>query len=246
MFLIQNLVCIPVFFRGKDIQVALDKSLESKYLQSCFVLSSEEDCVIFSPYKNEMLTQLFDNEHLHFFISINDENKKQEINSAFFSIRNYAVKFTPFKINKKINTKKSFFFSESTFENAGANSSLYFSWGEKEEKYFDKKISETTEFQITKNANTVTFLSEFIDKRILDGKNIKKINCKVNGSYSPAYLDLVCKDGRKMEFVPASLLQLPDVFEIFFDDIEIDLEKSRFLIPTFNEKEYIYQISLSW
>lgn len=244
MLLIQNLACVPVSFKGQDIQIPLEKSLDKKYIQSCFVLSSEEDCVIFSPNKNEMLTQLFDNEHLHFSLLIND--KKQEINSAFFSIRNYNVKFTPFKINKKINTEKSFFFAESTFENAGANSSLYFTWGEKNKGRFSKKISKTAEFQLTKNANTETFLSEFVDKKILEGKKIKKINCKVNGSYSPAYLDLVCKDGRKMEYVPASLLQLGDEFEVFFDNVEIDLDKSRFLIPTFNEREYIYQISFGW
>ena len=246
MFLIQNLTCILVSFKGKNIEIPFDKSLNGKFIQQCFVFSSEEDCVIFSPYKNEMLTQLFDNEHLHFFFSINDKSKKHEINSAFFSIRNYNVKFAPFIINKKLNTEKSFFFSESTFENAGANSSLYFTWGEKNKRYFSKKTSETAEFQLTNNANTETFLSDFVDKKILDGKKIKKIRCKINESYSPAYLDLICKDGRKMEFVPASLLQLPDEFEIFFDEIDIDLEKSRFLIPTFNEKEYTYQISFGW
>ncbi|VBB45180.1 hypothetical protein TRIP_D300112 [uncultured Paludibacter sp.] len=246
MLLIQNLHCIPLSFKGKNIKIPLEKSLEGKFLHSCFVLSSEEDCVIFSPYKNEMLTQLFDNEHLHFFLSLNDETKKHEINNAFFSIKNYNVKFSPFKINKEIDTEKSFFFSESTFENAGANTSLYFTWGEKEKKYFDKKISEQAEFQLTKNANTVTFLNEFVNSELLKGKKIKKIGCKINESYSPAYLDIICKDGRKMEYIPASLLQLPDEFEIFFDNIEIDLEKSRFLIPTFNEKEYKYEIRFGW
>lgn len=244
MFLIQNLACIPISFKGKNIEIPVDKSLDGKFIQKCFVLSSNEDCVIFSPYKTEMLTQLFDNEHLHFFLSINN-NTKHEINSAFFSIRNYNVNFSPFKVNQKINTETSFFYSESTFENAGANTSLYFSWGEKR-TYFDKKTSGKAEFQLTKNANTTTFLSEFVDERILKGKKIKKIRCKIDESYSPAYLDLVCKDGRKMEYIPAVLLQLPDEFEIYFDDVEIDWEKSRFLIPTFNEKKYLYQFAFIW
>lgn len=246
MFLIQNLSCISVSFKGKSIEIPLDKSLDKKFIRKCFVLSSQEDCVIFSPHKDEMLTQLFDNEHLHFSLSINDKTKKHDLNSAFLGIRNYNIEFSPLKINKKVHTEKSFFFSESSFENAGANTSLYFTWGEKEKKLFDKKISETAEFQITKNANTITFLNEFVDEKILKEKKIKKIRCKIDESYSPAYLDLVCKDGRKMEYVPAVLLQLPDEFEIFFDNVEIDLEKSRLLVPTFNEKEYKYQISFGW
>ena len=246
MFLIQNLSCVPISFKGKNIEIPLSESLNGKYLQKCFVLSSNEDCVIFSPHKDEMLTQLFDNEHLIFSLSINSKTKKHQLNSAFLGIRNYNIEFLPLKINKKINTEKSFFYSESTFENAGANSSLYFTWREKENTFFDKNTSETAEFQITKNANTVTFLSEFVNEKLLSGKKIKKIRCKINESYSPAYLDLVCKDGRRMEYVPAVLLQLPDEFEIFFDDIEIDLEKSRFFIPTFNEKEYTYQLSFEW
>lgn len=246
MFLIQNLSCYPISFKGKEVQLPLNNSLENKFLQACFVLSSHEDCVIFSPHKDEMLTQLFDNEHLHFSISINGKTKKHELNSAFLGIKNYNVEFTPLKINKKIDTEKSFFFSESEFENAGANTSLYFTWGDEGKITFNKNTSESAEFQITKNANTITFLSEFVDENVLKGKKIKKIRCKTNDSYSPAYLDLVCKDERRMEYIPAVLLQLPDEFEIFFDDIEIDLEKSRFLIPTFNEKEYHFQISFGW
>ncbi|MFV0470988.1 MAG: hypothetical protein ACK5L7_02975 [Paludibacteraceae bacterium] len=226
-------------------KIRLESSLDNKKVHECFVLSSEEDCVILSPSNNEMITQLFDNEHLHFFLEINKKDKC-EINSAFFSIKNYNVRLDPFRINRKIDVQKSFFVSESNFENAGANTLLYFNWGREKEGDFDTDISGEKEFLLVRDANTVTFLNDIADIDILKDKKIKRITCIINESYSPAYLDIVCKDGRKMEYIPASLLQLPDEFDIFFDNIEVDVEKSRFLIPTFNEKEYRYKITFMW
>ncbi|MGC3976919.1 MAG: hypothetical protein QM751_00935 [Paludibacteraceae bacterium] len=245
MFLIQNLSCIPISFKGKEVKLPLSNSLKDKFIHQCFILSSEEDCVILSPYNGVMLTQLFDNEHLYFSLSVNDDNR-HEINNAFFSIRNYNVHFSPHTINRSFQSEKSFFYSESTFENAGANTSIYFTWGEKLKTSFDQKTSHHIEYKLVRDENTITFLSDILDKSSIEGKKIKKIRCTLNASYSPAYLDIVCKDGRKIEYIPASLLQLSDEFEIFFDDIEIDLDKSRFLIPTFNEKEYAYTIRFDW
>lgn len=252
MFLIQNLACIPLFFKGKEVKIPFEKQeLEGKFIRSCFVLSSEEDCVILSPFNGMMVTQLYDNEHLHFYLSLRNEQNKiiaeqTSLNDAFFSIRNYNVKFNPLLINRVLDAEKSFFISQSEFENAGANTLIYFTWDNGKERKFNPKISEETHSQINVSANTSTSLNKLIDVKDLEGKKIKKIGCVINESYSPAYLDIFCKDGRRMSYVPASLLQLPNEYGIFFDDIEIDWEKSQILVPTFNEKEYNYTLTFGW
>lgn len=252
MFLIQNLSCFPLFFKGKDVKIPFEKGeLEGKFLQSCFVLSSEEDCVILSPFNGLMVTQLFDNEHLHFYLSLVNEQQKSVLeraflNDAFFSIRNYNVKFSPLRINSGLDSEKSFFSSQSEFENAEANTLIYFTWGNNQEESSSPKISQKASFEIAVKDNTSTPLAELVDMDKLAGRKIKKIECVINESYSPAYLDIFCKDGRRMSYVPASLLQLPDEHEIYFDDVEIDWEKSRFLVPTFNEKDYRYTLTFGW
>ena len=230
MTIIQNVACIEATINPSFPSIMLNNDiLSNKKILGVYVFGSDPQTIINFPSTREPLIDFISNGNLSLYLNLKDVKLNHFIKDL--GLKNYQlfpnIGFQPYmeqKIDRVIDIDSFLITEKSVMPVANYNLLIYVFYQSKNFTPFNDRVNGLETITIPKpNIMEDALLSNYINKK-LEGKKIKKI-IATGDVYG--YLDIICKDNaNQIENLPLSLLSVRDTKEFYFDDIEIDFERS--------------------
>jgi len=234
MRIVQNFTSIPLDFDPADRRLPLKfDDLENKKIQALYLLASIPDVTIFSPYNEKEITDMGILGVEDFYLNFVDINGNDVVKNLCFNMNNFMFiagepQFIEYDINRLMDIYKSYIqYMINTGEHIRR---LLLNVFYQNQNYlpFSDEVNGTVQFQITPTANYQDILLKDIVANKLEGKRIKRIIAKTDYMPLLSYLDLHTFSGRRIENIPTGLLSVSGQKSIWFDQLDIDWDKSFF------------------
>lgn len=233
MTIVQNFLTIPIEIDPNNKRIDLKHDvLKDKKITAIYLLGSAIEMPIIDPYGQHYLSEIgiLGTEDLYLnFIDINDDHAIKDLN---FNFGNLAMvpgsDFAKYEINKIIDYNKSYI--SFTITNSTAIRKLLLLVIYQSENYTtvtdEVNGSFSIEIKPTSDSQNI-LLKDYVGDR-LQGKKIKRIICSLPNFDLLSYLDIFTKDGKRIENIPCALLRENGAKTFYFDNIDIDWDKSYF------------------
>lgn len=249
--IIQNALCVPFYLHKDNYRFSLDnEKIRNRKINGILGLSSEGDQLVANPFnENELLSSSQDIINLSMFLNLTDDKKKLFIKNL--DLRNIvsppeASDYLEIFLNKHIDLENSFISYKNYSNQNDALILLYIFYQTRPfNKYSDLvNGSFTISMQPTEPSHKFK-LSDYVDRTLAD-KPIKRIITQMNyDDLNCGYLDIVGKNGERLEMLPLVYLNDYRSKQILFDGIKIDFEKS-FCISDYYYNGDEYPITLTF
>jgi len=235
MTTIQNVACIQATINPSDKRISLNKDiLRGKKILSIYIFSSTEDNVINSPYRDEAITQVPEFDSVSLFLNLQDASGISFIKDLSFknlmidTESSYSQKYINYNINRVLDLDQSYISYKGSVSDP-INILIYVFYQTENFSRINDEINGLVTFKMpVVSAKQDIKLSDIVNFT-LKGKKIKQmiISSDIYDSPIPGYLDLFMVKNR-IENLPACLLQYHSPKDFYFDNLDIDFEKSFF------------------
>lgn len=249
---IQNALCMPVYLEKDSYRVSLDnEKLRGKTINGILGLSSEGDQLYYSPYnENELLVTSQEIENLSVFLNLTDNNKKHFIRDLDMLNLISPPEFSDYMeifINKKLDLDNSYISYKNLNNDDTVLILLYIFYQTRKFNQFDETVKGSYTLKIRQDVDSAKYrLSDFVDRTLSD-KPINQIKTIMSfDDLNNGYLDLVGKNGERLENIPLVFLNENREKRIYFDGIKIDFEKSYLKLDKFHDFDSPYNITLTF
>ncbi|MGC3979038.1 MAG: hypothetical protein QM751_12930 [Paludibacteraceae bacterium] len=232
MFIIQNTAFIPLRLSITDRHVSFYQDiLKGKRINRIMLYSSSEDRAVCLPDDPDtMLSQVAELDELSLFLNLYD--RTQNLFVSDFDMKNLLVatfpvnSFVEHLINREIDIEKSYIAANGILSSTVVGLIVFY------QTKLLKPFSDTINGSVTITLNKTTDLvqdfklSDYITNT-LRGKFIRQIIVSDNdGLHNPAYLDILCRDGKRIDHLPLDFLRAASPKDFYFDMLDIDFENS--------------------
>lgn len=234
--IIQNFATIPIFIDPNNKRIKLDSDVLANNKINAIYLFASSASTILDPHQNIQLDTISSINPIRLFLNLFDNNDNHFIKDLPFlgqSFNGYTVgpgmSLAPYDINRLINIDKSHLAVGVTNETSMKRYLLCIIYQNQNIKpyndvvngSFSTNIIPTSEFQ---NIPLKTFVGDRLQNKL-----IKRIIINKGHRHSQpntGYLDIFTKDGKRIENIPAGFLQVNGQRAIYFDNLDIDWDKS--------------------
>ena len=229
--IIHYAACNPVYLYIDNYRISLhNEKLKGKKINAMLGLTSEGDQIILSPYNMERLVSTSDLNNLSMYLNLIDFKGRQTVNDL--DLRQITSppeqsEYLEIFLNQHFNLENSYI----SYKNIGNTESelilLYIFYQTRKFNKFNDEINGTFTISIDTTSNNENIkLSNYVD-RTLSKLPIKQIITQMNyDELSYGYLDIIGKNGERLEYLPLYFINDYRSKEIYLDGIVIDFEKS--------------------
>lgn len=233
MTIVQNFLTIPIEIDPNNKRIDLKHDvLKDKKITAIYLLGSSISNQIAEPYNSNYLSVVgaIGTEDLYLnFIDINDDHCVKDLSFNFGVVAMFpGSDFLKYDINKIIDVNKSYI--SYTITNSTEIRKLLLLVIYQSENYTtvtdEVNGSFSTEIKPTSVIQNI-LLKDYVGDR-LQGKKIKRIVVNQKDISVLSYLDIFTKCGKRIENIPCALLRENGAKTFYFDNIDIDWEKSYF------------------
>lgn len=230
--IIQNALCVPFYLHKDNYRFSLDnEKIRNRKINGILGLSSEGDQLVANPFnENELLSSSQDIINLSMFLNLTDDKKKLFIKDL--NLRNIVSppelpEYMEIFLNKHIDLENSFISYKNYSNKNDALVLLYIFYQTRQFNKYSDLVNGS--FTISMGMDEVGFkfkLSDYVDRTLSD-KPIKRIITQMNyDDLNCGYLDLVGKNGERLEMLPLVYFNDYRSKQVLLDGIKIDFEKS--------------------
>lgn len=208
--------------------------LDGRKINGILGYSSEGDQVVFSPFNmTEKLAQSSEIQYLSMFLNLYDENKNllmRDFNLMNIVSPSEKDEYMEIFINEKIDFENSFISYKNISNSDSVLLLLYVFYQTRRFNKWSDEINGSFTILLNSDENGDVFkLSDYVN-RTLSNHPVKRIMTNLNfDDMHCGYLDLVGKNGERIEYLPLPFLNNFRRKKIFLDGIKIDFEKSFFI-----------------
>lgn len=230
--IIQNALCVPFYVHKDNYRFTLDhEKIRNRKINGILGLSSEGDNLVYSPFNpDDQLASSQDIKNLSMFLNLTDIKKQLFVKNL--DLRNIISPpensdYMEIFLNKNIDLENSYI---SYKNNSNANNALILLYIFYQTRQFNKYSDLVNgSFTISMSMDEAGFkfkLSDYVD-RTLSALPIKRIIAHMDfDDLNPGYLDIVSKNGERLEMIPLPFLNDLRQKQLFLDSVVIDFEKS--------------------
>jgi len=232
MTIVQNFLTIPISIDPNNKRISLvHDALKDKKITAIYLMGSDISAQITDPENINYWLQvqgIIGTSDL--YLNLFDINSNHCVKDLSFNLDNFLMTpygpFTKYEINKVIDTDKSYI--SYNISNSPDIQNLLLLVIYQTENYTQVTDEVYGSYSIDVNPtiwNQNILLKDYVGDR-LNGKKIKRIICNPMQSGIFAYLDIFTKCGKRVEKIPVHLLRENGDKTVYFDNIEIDWDKS--------------------
>lgn len=230
--IIQNALCVPFYLHKDNYRFSLDnEKIRNRKINGILGLSSEGDQLVHSPFNSEhRLATSAEIESLSMFLNLTDHKKKLFIKDL--NLRNIVSppelsEYMEIFLNKNIDLENSFISYKNYSNKNDTLVLLYIFYQTRQFNKYSDLVNGS--FTISMGMDEVGFkfkLSDYVDKTLSD-KPIKRIITQMKfDDLNCGYLDIVGKNGERLEMLPLVYFNDYRSKQVLLDGIKIDFEKS--------------------
>jgi len=232
MTTIQNVATIELSVNESDHRIPfLYDAIKNKKINNIYLFCGSLDFDLTSPYSQSIIDPIGPIGIEDYFLNLIDANGNPFVKNYSFNnniVSGDQINFEEISFDRILDLNKShLLYNIGT--NFGIRKLLLVIFYQSENfKKFDDEVNGSITFEVPiTSTNQDILLKDFVSNN-LQGKKIKKIIPGYNQIIPNSFLDLVTTDGKHIQNLPSLLIGNQGTKEFYFDNIEIDVEKSYF------------------
>ncbi|MFT3753688.1 MAG: hypothetical protein QM800_12720 [Paludibacter sp.] len=232
MTIIQNLACLSILVNPADHRIPMSFDIiKDKKINGIYLFCGDWDLLMKLPYKDAELSVIGPIGIEDYFLNLTDSAGNQFVKNFSFNNNILSISdhnFDEITIDRVIDIYKSYI-SYNIMPEPGIREILMLVFYQTQNfQKFDNEINGSFTVEMPINSEYQDICLKNVIPSELTGKKIKKIIPEFKYMHPSSYLDLYCTDGKHIQNLPVTLLEIQDTKEFYFDNIEINVTKSYF------------------